>query len=177
MEYYVLKQSKDVTNPIKVFGDEMENYSVAMTHQDFKSIKRSKVAYAEYSKVYELPDILTQPTYMVSDTIRRVLHMYDDKISFKSLQVFPTLEEYIQEATRTYWIYDCVMEDCLHKDAVILPNGEIQEIILNSKKVKGRDIFRVKGTLDNRLIISLAVAESILRRNVYGVAVEKVKMR
>lgn len=30
---------------------------------------------------------------------------------------------------------------------------------------------------DNRLIISLAVAESILRRNVYGIMLEKVKIR
>lgn len=177
MEYYVLKQSKDVINPIKVIGDEMDGYSVVMTHEDFKNIKRSKVGYAEYSPSHELPDILTDPTYMVSDTIRRVLRMYDDKISFKSIQVFPTLEEYISEMSRTYWIYDCVMEDCLHADSVILPNGEIKEIILNSKKVKGRDIFRVKGTLENKLIISLPVVESILRRNVYGVAIEKVTMR
>lgn len=177
MEYFALKQSKDVVNPIKVFGVDMENYTAIMTHQDFKNLKRSKVAYAEYTRSHEIPDILTYPTYMVSDTIRRVLHMYDDNISFKSIQVFPTLKKDLQEATRTYWIYDCVMEDCLHPDTVILPNGEAQEIILDKKKVKGRDIFRVKGTLDNKLFISLAVAESILRRNVYGVTLEKVKVR
>ena len=177
MEYFVLKQSSDIVNPIKVYGVDMECYTAAMTHQDFKQLKRSKVAYAEYARNYELPDILTHPTYMVSDTIRKVLHMYDDNISFKSIQVFPTLKKDIMEATRTYWIYDCVMEDCLHTDTIILPNGEMREIILNKSKIKGRDIFRVKGTLDNKLIISLAVAESILRRDVYGVTVEKVKIK
>lgn len=177
MEYFILKQSEDVVNPIKVFGVDMDNYTAAMTHQDFKQLKRSKVAYAEYSRSYETPDILSHPTYMVSDTVRRVLHMYDDNISFKSIQVFPTLQKDLMEATRTYWVYDCIMEDCLHKDAVILPNGEIQEIILDKTKVKGRDIFRVKGTLDNKLIISLAVAESILRRNVYGIMLEKVRIK
>lgn len=177
MEYFLLKQSEDVVNPIKIFGVDMENYTVVMTHQDFKQIKRSKVAYAEYSRSHEMPDILTYPTYMVSDTIRRVLHMYDDNISFKSIQVFPTLEKDLMEATRTYWVYDCVMEDCLHQDTIILPNGGMQEIILNKTKIKGRDIFRVKGTLDNKLIISLAVAESILRRNVYGIMLEKVRIK
>lgn len=177
MEYFLLKQSEDIVNPIKVFGVDMENYTTAMTHMDFKKLKRSKVAYAEYSRSHEIPDILTSPTYMVSDTIRRVLHMYDDKISFKSIQIFPTLEKHIMEATGTYWICDCVMEDCMHRDTVILPNGEMQEIILDKNKVKGRDIFRVKGMPDNRLIISLAVAESILRRNVYGIMLEKVRIR
>ena len=177
MEYFLLKQSQDVVNPIKVFGVEMEQYTVAMTHQDFKQLKRSKVAYAEYSRSHETPDILTTPTYMVSDTIRRVLQMYDENISFKSIQVFPTVEKDIMEGTRTYWIYDCVMEDCMHSDTVILPNGAMQELILDKNKIKGRDIFRVKGTLENKLIVSLAVAESILRRNVYGVMVERVKIK
>ncbi len=177
MEYFVLKQSAEVVNPIKVFGVEMEGYTAAMTHQDFKNLKRSKVAYAEYSRSHEIPDILAYPTYMVSDTLRRVLQMYDESISFKSLQVFPTTEKDLMEATRTYWIYDCVMEDCVHSDTVILPNGEFQELILDKKRVKGRDIFRVKGSLDNKLIVSLAVAESILRRNVYGVELQKVHIK
>lgn len=177
MEYYLLEQSKDVTNPIKVFGVDMENYIPAMTHQDFKQLKRSKVAYAEYSRSHETPDILAHPTYMVSDTIRRVLQMYDDHISFKSIQVFPTSRKDLMEGTRTYWIYDCVMEECLHPETICLPNGEIEKLILDKRKVKGRDIFRAKGTLDNKLVISLAVAESILRRNVYGVALKKVQIK
>ncbi len=177
MEYFLLKQSPDVVNAIKVFGVEMENYTVAMTHEDFKKLKRSKVAYATYSRTYELPDILTTPTYMVSDTVRRVVHMYDEKISFKSIKVFPTMQKDIMEASRTYWIYDCIMEDCLHSDTIVLPNGEIKEVILDKAKVKGRDIFRPKGTLDNKLIISLPVAESILRRNVYGITLQKIKIK
>ena len=83
----------------------------------------------------------------------------------------------IEAAARTYWIYDCVMEECIHADAIKLPNGAYQEIIIDKRKIKGRNIFRPKGLQQNQIVVSLAVAESILRRNPYGVSLKKVEMR
>lgn len=176
-EYYLLRQSRDIVNPIKIEGDSIAHYPPAMMHQDFRGLESVKVAYIEYQKYQEIPDILAYPTYMVSDEIRRVLHMYDENISFKGVQVFPNRPKYIKEASKVYWVYDCVMENCLHKDSVRLPNGELKELILDKRKLRGRDIFRVQGTLDNKLVISLAVAESILRRNLYGVGLERLSVR
>lgn len=177
MEYFLLRQSKELVNPIKVLGTDPDRYVPAMSHQDFKALEKVSVAYVKYEPGQEIPDILSHPTYMVSDEIRKVLHMYDERISFKAVQVFPDRKEYIKEAAKVYWVYDCVMEDCLHPDTVVLPNGELEQIILDRRRVRGRDIFRVKGTLENRLLLSLAVAESILRRNLYGIGLEKVEIR
>ena len=109
--------------------------------------------------------------------IRKVMKMYDERISFKALQVYPDKKEDISVASKTYWIYDCVMEDCLHQDTVIYPNGALKEVILDQHKLKGRDIFRIKGIIENKTIISLAVAESIMRRNPYGVGLERVQVK
>ena len=114
---------------------------------------------------------------MISDMIRKVMKMYDERISFKALQVYPDKKEDISVASKTYWIYDCVMEDCLHQDTVIYPNGALKEVILDQHKIKGRDIFRIKGIIENKTIISLAVAESIMRRNPYGVGLERVQVK
>ena len=89
----------------------------------------------------------------------------------------PDKKEDISVASKTYWIYDCVMEDCLHQDTVIYPNGALKEVILDQHKIKGRDIFRIKGIIENKTIISLAVAESIMRRNPYGVGLERVQVK
>ena len=57
------------------------------------------------------------------------------------------------------------------------PNGALKEVILDQHKIKGRDIFRIKGIIENKTIISLAVAESIMRRNPYGVGLERVQVK
>ena len=177
MEYYLLKQSSEVINPIKVLNIDPGLYTAQMTHQDFKKLDKACVAYIKYENTQEIPDILTQPTYMISDMIRKVMKMYDERISFKALQVYPDKKEDISVASKTYWIYDCVMEDCLHQDTVIYPNGALKEVILDQHKIKGRDIFRIKEIIENKTIISLAVAESIMRRNPYGVGLERVQVK
>ena len=177
MEYFVLEQSKDVVNSIKLVMVEPKKYTAAMTHKDFKELEDTVVAYAEYERTQEMPDLLKYPTYMVSDLVRKVFEMYDENISFKAVQVFPHRPEFIKEASKLYWVYDCITEDCMHKDAVILPNGAVQEMILDKKKLKGREIFRVRGLMENKVIVSLAVAESILRRNPYGIKLERVKVK
>ena len=86
MEYYLLKQSSNVINPIKILNMDSSIYTSQMSHKDFKQLDKVKVAYIQYEETQEIPDILTQPAYMVSDTIRKVMKMYDDRISFKAIQ-------------------------------------------------------------------------------------------
>lgn len=177
MEYYLLKKSSYLTSYLTLGGLNYLEYTAAMTHADFKNLEKLKVAYVKYEKNMVMPDILTYPTFMISDDIRKVFKMYDEAISFKAVQIYPDVEEKIKEVTKTYWIYDCVMEDCLHKDTVISPNGEISDVVLDKSKVKGRDIFRIKGTVVNKTLVSLAVAESLYRRNPYGLELKRVTVR
>ena len=51
------------------------------------------------------------------------------------------------------------------------------QVLRSIRKIKGRNIFRPKGLQQNQIVVSLAVAESILRRNPYGVSLKKVEMR
>lgn len=176
-EYYLLELSKEVVNPIKVLMVEQEKYTPQMTHQQFKELDEVCVAYTEYDKTQEIPDILPYPTYMISDDIQKVFHMYDENISFKAVQVFPNRMDNIEYATKLYWVYDCVSEECMHADTVMYPNGELKELILDKNKVRGREIFRVRGLQENKVVVSLAVAESILRRKPYGVSLKKVSVR
>lgn len=177
MEYFLLTQSKKVINPIKVVGPNVVGYYPEMTHKQFRELDSLIVAYAQYDRMQEIPDILAHPTYMISDEIKKVFAMYDENISFKAIQVFPDKPEFIKEAAKTYWVYDCVMEECLHESSVKLPNGEFSKLIIDKHKVRGRDIFRPKGLLENKVLVSLAAAESILRRNPYGLNLEIVELR
>ena len=177
MEYYLLRQSGRVTNAVRLGDLDQWVYTARMTHDDFRKLDTLKNAYIEYDRRREFPDLLIYPTYLVSDDIRKVFAMYDESISFKGVQLFPSDEKWIQEASRIYWVYDCVTVDCLHADTIVQPNGAIKELVLDRRKLDGRDIFKVRGTAENKTIVSLAVAESILRRTPYGVTFEKAVIR
>ena len=148
MEYYLLAQSEHVVNPIKVIGPNLEGYPHEMTHRQFAGLEDAVVGYVRYDETQEIPDILSQPTYMVSEAIKKVLAMYDDNISFKAVQIFPNEQSQIPSVARVYWIYDCVMEECIHADAIKLPNGAYQEIIIDKRKIKGRNIKGITAKSD-----------------------------
>lgn len=180
MEYFLLTQSSAIVNPMRLLDMEASVFTPQMTHDDFAKLKKLSIAYIQYSADQEIPDIYKYPTYMVSDPIKKVLAMYDDAISFKGIQVFPVeLKDVkkIKERAKTYWVYDCVHVDCLSQDTVFLPNGEVEEVILDRKKIKPLDIFRPKGLMENRLVVSLPVAESLLRRNTYGVGIQEILVK
>jgi len=180
MEYFLLTQSSAVVNPIKLVEENLPDYTPQMTHDDFAKLKNVSIAYFNYSIEQEIPDILKYPTYMVSDSIKKILSLYDDAISFKGLQAFPVgvkeLEN-VKKYAKVFWIYDCVQVDCLSQDTVFLPNGEVEEIILDRKKVRPLSVFRPRGLMENRLIVNLSVAESILRRNAYGVGIQQIRVK
>ena len=50
------------------------------------------------------------------------------------------------------------------------PDGMIKRLVLDQKKSWKRSIFRVDGILEQRIIVALPLAESMLRRRMTGVS-------
>ncbi len=177
IEYFLLKT--DATTSFKPTDIDRKLYQNIMNKENFDKLPKDAVGYYQYSDEVEMPDVMLSPTLMVGRRIYNIIKLYDDSIPWKSLQIFPDMPEFTREKTKSYWI-PCLPEcKCLHKDAVILPNGTVQEVILERKNMRNLDIFRVSGAgiHENLVVISLALAESINRRNVYGVAMERIEVK
>ena len=52
-------------------------------------------------------------------------------------------------------------------------------LIIDKSKMRNLDIFRIAkdGVSENLVVVSLALAESISRRNAYGVIFERIEVR
>ena len=184
MEYFLITQSDAVVNPVNLLEIDASAYTPGMTHEDFSKLKRLSIAYYYLSADLEMPGILKYPTYMISDSIKRILALYNESISFKGIQVFPVAKdapgmdkEVIKKNSKLYWVYDVIQLNCLSSETVFLPNGDVQEIILDRRRLRPVNVFRPRGLMENYLIVTLPVAESILRRNEYGVGVKRVQVR
>ena len=56
------------------------------------------------------------------------------------------------------------------------PNGTIKKLVLDGGKVGRHNLFLLKGSQRDDPIVSLALAESILRRKPMGVCFEEVEV-
>ena len=68
----------------------------------------------------------------------------------------------------------CSAEDRIMGNGKILCGFHTNDITGTGGLIR---ITRIKGIVENKTIISLAVAESILRRNPYGVGIERVQVK
>lgn len=174
VEYYELFQSKKVETPVEIMGLDSEKYCYAMTQNDFESLEKLKVAYFSGREFEEVCDILINPTFLISDSLKKVLEMYEREIRFKGVQIFPTAKESKQYPL--YWVPQFPQIDVLHKETVIHDNGMAAKLVLDSRKIGNRQIFRISDLLEYKIVISMPVAESILRRRLYGIGLQKLEV-
>ncbi len=174
MEYYELSQSKKVENPIELMGLDPNVYCYTMARKDFEALDKIKVAYFSGNEAEEICDILISPTFVVSDRLKNLIALYDKEIEFKGIQLFPTSEESRQYPI--YWVPSFPEINCMHERSKIYDNGMVSSLVLNRQKIGRRNLFRLSGLLEYKIVVSLPVVESILRRRLYGVELTKLEV-
>ena len=176
-EYFLLRTA--ATSLFKPTGLDYKMYQHIMTKEYFEGIPEDEICYYKYSDEIEMPDVMFRPTFMVGTNIYNIVKLYNENIEWKALQVFPDTLDYVREMAKSYWI-PCLPEyKCLHEETIVLPNGTVDGLVLNRKKMRNVDIFRVADARisENLIVVSLPLAESINRRNVYGVSMERLEVK
>lgn len=174
MEYFELCQSPKVENPVALTGLDRDAYCRMMTPERFEALDRLRVANFSGDEREEICDILTEPTFMISDRLKKLIALYDRGIAFKGIQALPISEESRQYPL--YWV-PCFPEiACIHQSSVIYDNGTIASLVLDGSKIGGQPVFRLSGCVGYRLAVSMPVAESILRRRLYGVSIRRLEV-
>ena len=177
MEYLRLKQSDRMNNPFCVTGLDTAIYKANSNQAEFEKLPKMLVTYFDYAPDADIPDYVKIPTPMVSEPLKKVFQMYDEEIRFKGVQCYPKRMEDVKKGAPLYFTYYCEQLECLHSKAEIAPNGAVMKLVVNKNKLRGKDIIVIGGIQEKITLVSLGVAESILRRNLFGVAFEEVDLR
>lgn len=175
MEYFVIKSSVKV--PLTPILKDTILYPHRLTEANYNSMPKGKIYYYRDTEDMEIPELMIQPTFMVGDSLRRIISVYDDTVDWKTLYMMPDEEEKMVDGTKRYSIPNLTRCKCLHPDSETTPNGAVTKLILDKSRLRNTAIFQVEETLENYVIVSLALAESISRRHPYGVRLERVEVR
>lgn len=177
MEYFRISLSREIKNPIEIKGLDPGYYKHNMNRQDFERLEKMLVTYVEYSEDILIPEVLTRPTFFISEQVKRIFQEHDENISYKGIQLYPEKEEQAEKFSKVYWIPDSPLVECLDREVKVLPNGTVDKLLLSERKAGERNIFRIAGIQENITIVSLKIAEQLIQNKLYGVAIEEVQMR
>lgn len=170
MDYYHLKLNGLVRNPLRIKG-----LDLLAAKADFNSYQDLAVYYFDYTEgETEIPCIITSPIFLICKEIRDLFALYDPQMQFKGMQLFSTGEA--EKKAPLYFVPNIPIVDCLSKRVRINPNGTVNTIILDRDRMTNKPILRVDNIVQHTIIINEAVAESLLRRNLYGIGLEKVEV-
>ena len=168
MQYFELKKSEHVKNVIVPILQE-----ITMPIINVDALEDYSIGYYE-RKGIETTDLLTAPLFMVSEEIKELMRLYDESILFKGIQLFSKDSEYVPAL---YYAVCPFRADCLHKDVRINPNGTVNEVVLDKTRIPKRDIFQIDGLVQQKIVVSLRVAVSLLRRSLYGIGLKEIQVR
>ena len=172
MEYFELFVDPLISNPIQIQHVDGSIYKNDATHEEFDAAPKMTVGYFDNSPQIEIYDLTGQPAFLVSDKLKRLFALYDPKMQFKGIRVYANDPE--DDESPLYWWPYIPFIECLSDQTSKYPAGMLEQLVLARDALHGEDIFRIGGILENKVVISLPVAESMIRRKMTGFALKPI---
>ncbi|MGG4213885.1 DUF1629 domain-containing protein [Paenibacillus sp. FSL L8-0638] len=121
----------------------------------------------------EFSDWLSVSTTLLSNPMKRILEKYNVQARFKRVYLINRKDN----QSALYWMPHAPAMDVLSSYAEFDIQGQyIKRLVLDHEKVKGNHFFTVQGIREPFFIISIEVAESLLRRNLSGFRLQPVEL-
>lgn len=172
MKYFIMTQDKRLRNVVKLKDfptDQEADFDTSYADQ----VNANTVLHTEESDNTVYPDVLLAPLYLVEDKIYRVASMYDETLLFRKVSLVN-----LDRATRkSYWLPLLDRMDCLHSDSKFYKDNSVEQLVLDEEKVRGKEMFKIEGITPNWVVVSMNIAESVMRREPFGVRFEEVLVR
>ncbi|MCI9047227.1 MAG: hypothetical protein HFG71_08120 [Hungatella sp.] len=172
MRYFFITQDTGLSGAIRFRDFDIQKGGRLFTKADSKKLNDSVVLYLSGSGKEARPDFIQNPVTMCSYRLKDILEAYEDGIEFKDVVMIH------KENSLQYNYVQILLEpiDALSGKSEWYPNGTLKRIVLDGKKIGEHHIFLLDGGYRRDPVISLPLAESLLRRDVTGICLEEAEV-
>ena len=170
MKYFILEQGKEYNrNPqIKGWYGKLDMHFLKQVRAGLKDKMIFEVEVTEFTL---FPDILEKPVFMVSANMRDVINKYEKQVFFR--EVFFMDSE--GNKGYTYYIPFLPRVDCFINTSSFSKNKRKMETgVIDIEKLWNRHIVEVEEINGRYIVVSLDLAESILRKGLIGIGLREV---
>ena len=164
MEYFILQQDSRIGNTIHLPIHSLLSYADYCNYI-LDSLPRMTVITREGSKFEQYPDIFST-LFLVSEKLNEVISIFTNKIDYKLF----CFVDHQKDMPYYYYAYMLPGVPCLSDKSIISNGGTVvSKLVICRKTIGDQDIVRVDGIEYPLVLVSLPVAEAILRRNYKGI--------
>lgn len=167
MKYFELVADKDISNPMQIQKVDELTYKNGISEEEFDTISALVVGYFDNLPQIEIYDVLQTPAFLISDPLKRLFALFEPDMKFKGIQLFANdLED---SHAPLYWMPYITPVECISKETKKYTTGMLERLVLDMNVPITHDIFRVADIFEHKIIVSLSVAESMIRRKMSGI--------
>ncbi len=163
MEYFLMLSDERIGNRLKIQPEtvDFEITEACSVYADFKE----DTVFVDFLPIRQL----FRHAFYVSDDFKELLDLYTDNLS--AFPVFITDKN--QKGQKVYWRVAIELVDCV----VTEPNMNYAGLTLHKSGPGCKHIFRIAFEKQEYLVVSLNLAETILRKEPAGIRFLPVKLQ
>ena len=166
-KYFRIREDKSIENRPQILG-----FKSAFTKAEYISEEDNVIYVKETGKELVYTDYLDKTLLAVSDEFKEVVKMFNKDYTYKTI----ALQEQEKSDQKIYWTIEMPFKNnFLHNCTTFNPDGTLNKIVINDKEACDLPMFRLENKLWNVYIISLEMAESLLRRGLVGFELEELE--
>lgn len=170
MEYFILTQDRRIHVP-NLPGELIKTVPKFIVHRVKERQLPDAMAFPiENKQNGEFPAVIDQEVYLVNTQVKEVLSQYDWNLA-SSPVMFNDLNQCQQHLC---WLLDIKAADCLAGETLFNPDRTLRKLVIDEGKASHMPVFRIGGILEEYVAVRLDVAESLLRRDIYGLDLKPV---
>lgn len=170
MEYFILTQDSRIDVPEAPY-ELREKVPRQLVSVEKDKIFRQTMAFPlTHTSGWYYGAIIARPVYLVNTGVKEVLSNYDSIILCTPVM----FNDQDRGKQQLYWLLNVKRIDSLSTETTFYAPQDLKTLVLDEKKIRDKPVFKIKGIIEEYLVIRLDVAESLLRRDLYGIELKPV---
>lgn len=174
MKYFMISRDGALSHVIAPEKLDGSLYRDKYSKKEFDAVQNMVVTWFENSQELEKPDVLYTPAFLVSDKFKKLLRAFEPRMKCKGIRCYPRETE--DPEALLYWWPWIPRVQCLSERTARYPTGLVEHLVVVEKTLRDRPILMVDGTIETIVLVSLEMAESMLRRGLWGMEYIPVEM-
>lgn len=172
MRYFFIKQDIELPNSIKYRDFDITGGSHLFLPSDSDRLNDVTVLYLAGDGKEARPDFIQRPVNMFSSRLKDILEAYESSLIFKDVILIH------KENSIQYNYVQALIEqlEVVSEKTEYYPNQTIKKLVLDSSKIGYHQMFLLAGEHRKDPIVSLPLAESLLRRRITGICFQEVEV-
>jgi len=173
MSYFILSQDgriPDAVEPVGIVKAVSKDMLIETRIEELASMNLQFPI--RESKFIEYVDFIERPVPLLSNKLKQLVEKF-----LPRQQYYPVgLIDLTRMRQDAYWLTLPQRIDCLSDKSEYHLNGTLKRPVLDIGKLVGNcaPLFQVLGVYETILVVNLTLAESIMRRDFYGIKLKKL---